>query len=115
MKKYLILLAVLIFAFNSEVLNIFYPQASADYDVFLEFYFTKDKVNEFLFALLFFIVFLATKKITRVFACFGFVISFSSMVDKALLGLFDYLITDVVVLIFATVLSYIVYNYEFRK
>jgi hypothetical protein len=34
MKKYLILLAVLIFAFNSEVLNIFYPQASADYDVF---------------------------------------------------------------------------------
>jgi hypothetical protein len=61
MKKYLILLAVLIFAFNSEVLNIFYPQASADYDVFLEFYYTKDKVNEF-YLPCFFLLFFSNKK-----------------------------------------------------
>jgi len=41
---------------------------------------------------------------------FGFVVTFASVIDKAFLGVFNYLYSDIIILIFATIISFVVYR-----
>ena len=110
MKKFLLIIAVLIFCFQSEVLAIIYKGHDVDYDVFLEYYYAKERVNELLISVLFLLAVLFTKlKINKSIAVFGFTVTFSSMVDKILLGNFDYLYSDIFIICFALYLSLRIY------
>ena len=109
MRLGLIILCVVIFLTMSEVLLYLYPQASEDYNVFLKHYYLEDKINEILITLLFLLsVFQSKIKIIKAFAVFGFTIAFASTIDKVVFNVFEYLYTDIFLLIFATCIAYIV-------
>jgi len=110
MRTLLIFLCCIIFICHSEVLALLFPETETDWDVFEKYYYAKDIVNELLFTLLFLFATLVTKGLKKGFAMFGFVVTFASFIDKAFLGVFNYLYTDILLLIFATCIGFVVYK-----
>lgn len=108
--KVLSFIAVLLFCFGGHVLIRVYPELDSDYDVFLDYYYAKERLNEVLIALLFFIGFISTKGLIKSVLFFGFFVSFASMVDKVFLDNYDLMYSDIVVLVVALLLSYKVYR-----
>jgi len=99
-------LCAIFFCLNSEVFEILYPTLESDYDVFLKYYASKNIAFEIAFSLFFLCIFLNSYKWVRAVAIFGFVMTFGSIVDKLIFGINDYIITDVILLIFATRLAW---------
>jgi len=112
-KNILIILTTLTFIFSHEMLEFIYPNARNDYEVFLKYYYAKEIVNELLFTLLFFTLFICVKQ--RLFSSisiFAFMLTFSSFLDKAFLNNYDYLYTDIIIIVIATLLSIKVYKWR---
>ncbi|GAB4160810.1 MAG: hypothetical protein Tsb0033_17260 [Winogradskyella sp.] len=109
-KELILSTCVLIFMFQFEVLMYIYKDAKTDYNVFLDYYYTKERVNEFLYTLMFFVLFLYSKKrINKAITVFGFVMTSSSMVDKILLNNYGYMYSDIVILCIAAFVSVKIY------
>lgn len=110
MRTFLVIIAILIFVLNVPILKTVYPQASIDYDVFVAFYYAKERTNEVLICLLFLIAFLSDGgRLIKAICMFGFTITFSSMIDKVFLQNFNYLYSDIIIVILALTLSIKIY------
>ena len=89
------------------MLLIIYEDLETDYNVFLEYYYAKERVNEFLISLMFFIALLQSEsRWAKSFSVFGFTVAFSSMIDKVFLENYDYLYSDIIILVLAVYLAY---------
>ncbi len=110
MRKVLIVLCCFIFVANSEVLSLLYPATETEWDEFVKYYYAKDIVNEVLFMLLFLFATLQSKGFLKGVSMFGFVVTFASVVDKAFLGVFEYLYSDIFILLFALLIGYYYYK-----
>ena len=64
---------------------------------------------------MFLVIFGLAKSTTKAVAIFGFTVSFASAVDKIIFGITDYLITDIIVLIVATILFWVVHMREKKR
>ena len=127
-KTILLVITILLFALGHEMLIVFYPEANSEanitlnydefivkYEAFNRYYYAKEILNEAIFTLMFFIIFMFIK--CRVFssiAVFGFTLAFCSFLDKAIFSNYGYLISDIVVVLIALVLSIKVYKNGFR-
>ena len=110
-KNILIFIAVLVFAFNYDVLMHIYPEAETNREQFIDYYYAKEKTNEFLYVLMFYILFMYVEsKLFSAIAVFGLTISFCSMLDKVFFSNYDYITTDIVVALMALILSIKVYK-----
>lgn len=106
-----ILIACLIlFIGMSNFLLWLYPDAGEVHSEFLKHYYLEERLNEILFCLLFLYAFLNSTGIRKGLACFGFVVTFSSVVDKVFFGVYHYLSTDIIILAFASVLGYLAFK-----
>ena len=103
----IISICVLFYCLHSEVFIIIYPDLETNYDVFLEYYNIKNISNEIVFSLFFLCIFLNSKEWVKSFSIFGFVMSFGSVVDKLIFNTNHYLVTDIILLIFATRLAWL--------
>jgi len=88
-----------------------YPNVSTDYDQYVAFVSTRNILYEFMFGLFFLLVYLLSEKIMKSVACFFFVLTFGSIIDKSL-GITWYLKSDVLLIIISFILSGIVYVRE---
>lgn len=112
MKNAALLIAVLFFVFGYEMLVLLYPDAKTDYNEFLKYYYAKERINEIVFTLLFYVAFkLIYHRVFKAVCMFGLTVAFSSMIDKVFLNNYQYLITDIVIVIVAFRLSYKVYKH----
>jgi hypothetical protein len=109
-KTVILIISILMFISMTNILKIIYPEAEDVYAEFLKYYYLEERLNEVLFCLLFLYAFLKSKGIRKGFACFGFVVTFASVVDKVFFGIYDYLSTDIIILIFASILGYFAYK-----
>lgn len=103
-------ICILMFLSMTNVLKVIYPDAETVYSEFLKYYYLEERLNEVLFCLLFLYAFLKSTGIRKGFACFGFVVTFASVVDKVFFGIYYYLSTDILILIFAAVIGYVAYK-----
>jgi hypothetical protein len=108
----LILLGVA-YTLNSIVLGWVYPNASTDYDQYLEFVASRNVVYEFMFGLFFLLAYMLSEKMMKAVSCFFFVLTLGSIVDKCL-GITWYLKSDIILIIFSLVISGIVYVRQFK-
>ena len=116
MKKFLIsvsaILTVASFCLNAAVLRVLYPDADADYDVWLEYRDAQIKVYEAMFALFFLNMFLLNKGLLRAMCCFAFIMASASFLDKTFFQKNMYLYSDIVIGTLAAYVSFLVYRKE---
>lgn len=101
---------LVLFIGMSNFLLWLYPQAGSVHSEFLKHYYLEERLNEILFCLLFLYAFLKSTGIRKGLACFGFVVTFASVVDKVFFGVYHYLSTDIIILVFASVLGYLAHK-----
>jgi len=111
MRLTILILLGLAYTLNSIVLGWVYPNVSTDYDQYVAFVSTRNILYEFMFGLFFLLVYLLSEKIMKSVACFFFVLTFGSIIDKSL-GITWYLRSDVLLIIISFILSGIVYVRE---
>jgi peptidoglycan/LPS O-acetylase OafA/YrhL len=111
MRLTILILLGLAYTLNSIVLGWVYPNVSTDYDQYVAFVSTRNILYEFMFGLFFLLVYLLSEKIMKSVACFFFVLTFGSIIDKSL-GITWYLKSDVLLIIISFILSGIVYVRE---
>jgi len=102
MRLTILILLGLAYTLNSIVLGWVYPNVSTDYDQYVAFVSTRNILYEFMFG---------SEKIMKSVACFFFVLTFGSIIDKSL-GITWYLKSDVLLIIISFILSGIVYVRE---
>ncbi len=111
MRLTILILLGLAYTLNSIVLGWVYPNVSTDYDQYVAFVSTRNILYEFMFGLFFLLVYLLSEKIMKSVACFFFVLTFGSIIDKSL-GITWYLKSDVLLIIISFILSGIIYVRE---
>jgi hypothetical protein len=94
---------------NSRVLGLIYPNLS-DYSQFIEHYYARLKIYEVMFCLFFLLGMWNTERLAKAFCTFGFISCFASCFDKLILNIHQYLLTDILVVLFALIVSIRVYN-----
>lgn len=105
-KVVCIVTAIIIFCFGVPVLKLAYPTAETDYNVFLDYYYARETLNEVMITFMFLFAFLSSENsILRAFSIFGFAITFSSTMDKIFLQNFDYLYSDVIIVVASLILA----------
>ena len=102
----IIISCTVFFCLHSEIFNVIYPEIENNYDQFISYYNARNVAIDIVFSLFFLCIFLNSYKWVRAIAIFGFVMTFGSVVDKWIFGVNDYIITDVILLIFATRLAW---------
>lgn len=100
----------MLFIGMTNIVNCVYPNSATIYEEFTKAYYMEERLEEILFALLFLYAFLKSTGVRKGFAAFGFTIVFASFVDKVFLNEFHYLSTDIIILIFATIIGYVAYK-----
>lgn len=111
MKNALIIVAILLFCFTTLVLKLIYPNVETDYVEFLEYYYTEQRLNEVLVSVLFFVLFMVVEnRFSKALSIFGFTLTFSSMIDKVFFENYNYLYSDLVILLFSFCLSFKIYK-----
>ena len=65
-----------------------------DYDQFCRYYAVRNVVYEFMFTCAFIFAYKASQGFTKAVACFGMILSFSSLIDKGLFQLTGYMVSD---------------------
>jgi hypothetical protein len=120
LRTILLIICLILFIGMSNFLLWLYPNAqyqingviNPDYEYaeFLKHYYLEERLNEVLFCLLFLYAFLKSTGIRKGLACFGFVVTFASVVDKVFFGIYHYLSTDILMLIFASIIGYVAYK-----
>lgn len=108
--KALAALLVVLFCFGGHVLIAVYPDLETDYDVFLKYYYTRERLNEVMMCLLFFVAYINTFKLAKAILFFGFSLAFASVIDKVFLDNYKLLYSDIVIIGLALLLSYRVYK-----
>ena len=93
-----IFIGILYFA-NSKGIGAIYPNQEADFNEFVKAYDLRRKVYELMFCLLFFIVMKLDKGFVGAFFAFLFVVCAASCFDKIVLNIYQYLLTDYLVVI----------------
>lgn len=108
--KILASLLVVLFCFGGHVLIAIYPDLETDYDVFLKYYYARERLNEVMMCLLFFVAYINTIKLAKAILFFGFSLAFASVIDKVFLDNYKLLYSDIVIIGLALLLSYRVYK-----
>ncbi|MCA6391554.1 MAG: hypothetical protein IM607_09235 [Cytophagales bacterium] len=111
MRLTILILLGLAYTLNSIVLGWVYPNVSTDYDQYVSFVATRNLVYELMFGLFFLLAYLLSEKFMKAVACFFFVLTFGSVIDKCL-GITWYLKSDVLLIIISFILSGIIYVRE---
>ena len=111
MRLTILILLGFAYILNSIVLGWVYPNASNNYDEFLEYIATRNIVYECMFFLFFLLVYLLSERFMKAISCFFFVLTFGSIIDKCL-GITTYLKSDFLLIVIASILSYLVYVRE---
>ena len=109
-RTIILILAILLFLGMTNIVNIIYPNSSTIYAEFEKAYYLEECFEEILFCILFLYAFLKSTGVRKGFACFGFAVAFASLVDKVFLNEFHYLSTDIIILVFASVLGYLAHK-----
>jgi hypothetical protein len=105
----------LAYAFNSVVLGMVYPNVSNDYDQYIAFIAARNIIYECMFAGFFLLSYLVSVKLMKAISCFFLVLSAGSVIDKGLFGITQYLKSDIILIIIALTLSFIVYVRENKR
>ena len=113
MRLTILILLGLAYTLNSIVLGLVYPNVSTDYDQYIAFVASRNRVYELMFSAFFLLTFLLSEKIMRAIACFMFCLSFGSAVDK-LMGITWYLKSDVVLVFFSLMIAIYTYVRELK-
>jgi hypothetical protein len=113
MRLAILILLGLSYLLNSIVLGWVYPNVSTDYDQYIAFVASRNRVYELMFAAFFLLTFLLSEKIMRAVACFMFCLSFGSAVDK-LMGITWYLKSDVVLIFLSLFIAIYTYVRELK-
>ena len=111
MRLTILILLGLAYTLNSIVLGWVYPNVSTDYDQYVAFVATRNIVYEFMFGFFFLLAYLLSENLMKAVACFFFVLTFGSIIDKSL-GITWYLKSDVLLIIISFILSGIIYVRE---
>lgn len=101
MKKSLIIviLFVLGFLFNSNIVEWIYPNAANDYNEFLKYYDLRNKIYSLLFLLPFiYILYNYKSKLIRSIAVFGLFITFASAFDKIIFNFYQFKASDWIII-----------------
>lgn len=109
-RTIILVTAILLFLGMTNIVNYVYPNSSTIYDEFSKAYYLEERLEEVLFCLLFLYAFLKSTGVRKGFACFGFVVTFGSVVDKVFFGIYHYLSTDIIILVFASIIGYLAYK-----
>lgn len=104
MKLAILILLGLAFMLNSIVLGWVYPNVSTDYNQYIAYVATRNIVYEFMFGFFFLLVYLLSDRWTRTVACFFFILTFGSIVDKCL-GITWRLKSDGLLIIISAIIS----------
>ena len=113
MRLTILILLGLAYTLNSIVLGWVYPNVSTDYDQYVSFVATRNIVYEFMFGFFFLLAYLLSKNLMKAVACFFFVLTFGSVIDKCL-GITWYLKSDIILVIISAIISAIVYVRELK-
>src|SRR5690606_1951183 len=108
-RTIILVLAILLFLGMTNIVNFIYPNSATIYDEFTKAYYLEERLEEVFAMLLFLYCFLKSTQIRKGLACFGFTIVFASMVDKLFFNEYHYLSTDIIILIFASILGFVAY------
>ncbi len=103
---------VLLYLFNTKIVEYYYPDLGTDYDSFVKAYYLRLKIYELMFGMFFYIVMVSTRKFVRAIFTFGFMLCLASCFDKWVLEIHHYLWTDIIVFLSALIVSCIVYKRE---
>jgi hypothetical protein len=110
MRLTILILLGLSYLLNSIVLGWVYPNVSTDYDQYIAFVAARNIVYEFMFGFFFLLVYLISEKgFTRTIACFFFILTFGSIVDKCL-GITWYLKSDGLLIMISAIISGILHG-----
>lgn len=111
-------LLVLAFLFNYPILALIYPEHVTDYYVFLDFYKAREIVYEAMFTLFFFLCMKKSQGFINAVCKFGFMLSFASFFDKAILDINQYLQSDVLLVMLAfeiSIVQWAIYDGKNRR
>ena len=111
MKLTILILLGAAFILNSIVLDKLYPTAATDYYKYIERDEVRHIVYEFMFGFFFLLAYLLSENLMKAVACFFFVLTFGSVIDKCL-GITWYLKSDIILVIISSIISSIVYVRE---
>ena len=110
MRIVIAIACILVYLFNSIALSRLYDMS--DYNQFVEAYYIRCSLYEVIFCLLFYSLYAANTGILRAVFCFAFVLCAASCVDKLVFKISHYLWSDILVVVAAILLAYVVYKKE---
>ncbi len=102
-------IVVLMFLFTELTLTYFLPLAKTDMDVWFQYFLKKDALYDVMFFLFFLIVFWKTTGLDKSISSFGVIMSGGSAFDKQIMGINQYLYSDVVLVIIGILISVYIY------
>jgi hypothetical protein len=97
------------FLFTELTLTYFLPLAKTDMDVWFQYFLKKDALYDVMFFLFFLIVFWKTTGLDKSISSFGVIMSGGSAFDKQIMGINQYLYSDVVLVIIGILISVYIY------
>ncbi len=112
LKTILLLLLGVTYLSNYKVLTLIYPNVSTDYYEYIAFVKERNKVYEFMFTGFFLVSFLDSKRLPKAVSCFFLILTCGSFIDKTIFNITDFLISDILLLIIAFLISIYVYVRE---
>lgn len=112
MKRMILIILGMAYILNSPILQWIYPGVSDNYYQFIEFIQARNQVYEIMFTGFFLLVFLYARNLTKAIACFFLVLASGSVVDKTVFHVTKYLLSDIILLIVAILISIKVYAGE---
>jgi len=110
MKVAIGIILIIIYFVNWKVVGAIFPLEESDYYDFVGATKLRWKIYEVMFCLFFYSNMIGRKGFTRSVFTFGFVVSAASCVDKIILNISHYLVTDVLVVIVALGAAFYAYK-----
>lgn len=105
----------LMFCLTEVTLTYYLPDAKTDFDVWLKYFMAKDACYDTMFFLFSLVVFWNTQCLAKAVACFLVIVTGGSFIDKVIFDLNQYLLSDVVLISLAIILSIYLYQKQWKN
>jgi hypothetical protein len=105
---------VLLFCFTELTLGYFWPDRVSKFSVWEEYYIKKDGIYDAMFCIASYLVFKHTKGIVKAIMFFALVLTGGSFFDKQIMGINQYLYSDIALVVVGGVLAVYLYNKKWK-
>jgi len=105
MNKVIVAIALVCYIINYPLLTRLYPDVSKDYYVFIEFVNFRNIFFEFILFWTFLLAYRIGDKITKTISSIAVVLISSSLIDKVIFKIHDYLFTDIIIIVVSLLLA----------